>query len=361
MSETTAIRTGSNLAARRITMAGARRAAGSRGYAAGTWPRAVATTRRWPGSAATGTARTSSEPPPSASIARSGGGQLVAEVAALPGDQAGRPARGAGRPSSTRSARPATARAVTAGHRPRWRRSAASASARTGAASTVASRPAAATAADRKRAFLATGSSSSARAAGSATASGRPGIAAARPEVDEAVDAAVAQDGDRAEAVDDVGGRDRRRVADRGQVDGGRPGQQQPGVAVDRLPGARRRRSGRGRPARPRARRRTPAGAAECPRRASGAARAVGPRHASCGSRAIRRAAPLPASTSVRTAGAASVFRGPSGSWPGFPEPLANRVTLASAPVRMPDGKGRDRSVVNGVFHEPAAAGRIRG
>src|SRR5207344_1581269 len=55
-----------------------------------------------------------------------------------------------------------------------------------------------------------------------------------------------------------------------------------------------------------------------------------------------RRAAPLPASTSVRTLGGGSVFRGPSGSWPGFPEPLANRVTLATAPVRKPDGRGRD-------------------
>ena len=68
------------------------------------------------------------------------------------------------------------------------------ASARTAAASTCAARPVASTAADRKRAFLATGSRSRARAAGSAAAIGIPGIAATRPEVDEPVDAAVAQE-----------------------------------------------------------------------------------------------------------------------------------------------------------------------
>ena len=46
-----------------------------------------------------------------------------------------------------------------------------------------------------------------------------------------------------------------------------------------------------------------------------------------------------------------SVFRDPSGSRPGFPVPLADRVTLLSAPVRMPDGRGRPRRRVNGVFH----------
>jgi hypothetical protein len=64
---------------------------------------------------------------------------------------------------------------------------------------------------------------------------GDAGKAAAAPEVDEPVDPPVAKDGEPREAVDDMPDRDRRRVADRGQVDGPGPGQEQPDVAVDRL------------------------------------------------------------------------------------------------------------------------------
>ena len=165
--------------------------------------------------------------------------------------------------------------------------------------------------------------------------------------------------GDRAEAVDDVGERDRGRIADGGQVDGRRPAQQQTGVPVDGRPSAPASGSATGPPARRRARQRRRAGGVGCPRRASGAARAIGPRHASCGSRAIRRAAPLPTSRSSRTAGRASVFRGPSGSRPGFPEPLADHVTLASAPVRMPDGRGRGRPASTGFSTNVRGVRRI--
>ena len=81
-----------------------------------------------------------------------------------------RPARAAGRRARRARRGCATARAVTAGQRPRWRRSAARASARTGAASTVPSRPVAATTADRKRGLLAR----SARAAAPEPPGARP-------------------------------------------------------------------------------------------------------------------------------------------------------------------------------------------
>jgi hypothetical protein len=63
-------------------------------------------------------------------------------------------------------------------------------------------------------------------------------------------------------------------------------------------------------------------------------------------------AAPLPASASSRTAGAASVFPDPSGSWLSFLVPLADRVTLGSAPVRMPDGKARTCRTSTRFFHQ---------
>ncbi len=61
------------------------------------------------------------------------------------------------------------------------------------------------------------------------------------------------------------------------------------------------------------------------------------------------RAAPLPASASARTVDSFSVFRGRSGSRPGLPKPLADRVTLASVPVRMPDGRGRGGPASTGL------------
>ena len=51
------------------------------------------------------------------------------------------------------------------------------------------------------------------------------------------------------------------------------------------------------------------------------------------------------------------VFRGPSGSWPGLPVPLADRVTLRR-PVRMSDGTRPAPVTVNRVIHELCRARR---
>ena len=179
----------------------------------------------------------------------------------------GRPP-GPGGPGPRRRARPAPGRASTprgrrpgraaAGRAPRARRgtrrparsrtarrpgrggSRASASARDASAATRPARPVASTTVCRKRTFLATESTSSARSAPSAAASGMPGIAAARAEVEQPGDAALAAGAapQRGESSD-VEARDLVRVADRGQVDRRGPGEQQPGVGVDRGAGRR--------------------------------------------------------------------------------------------------------------------------
>ena len=248
---------------------------------------------RWSSRPGTATSWTSTDPPPRAAIARC---PAASSPASSPRFQATRipPGASSGKASSTSSASEATARAVTAAQRPRWRPSRARASARTAAASTVSASPMALAATDRKARLLGHRLEEQRSRRGQRDRERDPRVAAAGPEVDEPVDAPVAEDAHRAEAVDDVRERHRPWLADRGQVDGRGPGQQQAGVAVDR--GARRRveRQSECRGARLRARRRTPVGAVGCPRRASGAAHAVGPRHASCGSRAIppRGAAP---------------------------------------------------------------------
>ena len=92
-----------------------------------------------------------------------------------------------------------------------------------------------------------------------------------------------------------------------------------------------------------------------CPRCASGAARARWGWHASCGYAYRPGAAPLPASDSSRTSGAGSLFRRPSGSWPGFPVPLVDRVTLPLPPVRKADATGLTSEGQPGYPPSPAA------
>jgi hypothetical protein len=59
-------------------------------------------------------------------------------------------------------------------------------------------------------------------------------------EVEEGRDPGVDEDRQRGQAVDDVAEGDRRRIADRGQVDRGVPGEQEADVVVDRPPRVRR-------------------------------------------------------------------------------------------------------------------------
>jgi hypothetical protein len=61
-------------------------------------------------------------------------------------------------------------------------------------------------------------------------------VATAGTEIEEPGDAVLAQPRDRRQAVEDVGPGDGRRLADRGEVDRGRPGEQEPDVVVDRGP-----------------------------------------------------------------------------------------------------------------------------
>lgn len=60
--------------------------------------------------------------------------------------------------------------------------------------------------------------------------------AAAAPDVEERRDLTLDEDGPGGEAVDDVADRDRCRLANRGQIDRGVPGQEQANVVVDRPP-----------------------------------------------------------------------------------------------------------------------------
>ena len=267
-----------------------------------------------------------------------------AEVAALPGDED--PAGGEQREGQLdelgeRGDRPGGDGRPAAAMAPVGAR----ASARTAAASTVPAEPGRRSPRPTgSAAFLAIGSTSRARARGQGGRERDARVAAARPEVEEPVDAAIAAGRDgasgcrrRGRAPTAAGSRIAVRLMAVVQASSSRAW---PSIAA-RAPGRQRQR--RAPRARRRGRRRTPAGAAGCPRRASGAARAVGPRHASCGSRAVppRGAAPgvgivshrglrfgLPRSVRF-AAGSPRAPRGPR--YPGV------------APVRMPDGRGRGR------------------
>ena len=174
-------------------------------------------------------------------------------------------------------------------------------------------------------------------------------VAAARPEVDPAVGATLPEDGQPGQAVHDVCERHGGRVADGGQVDRRRPGQEQASVTVDGGASRRRQRQGEVGQA-------GVEGVVEGRREGWGVRKARRERLA----RSVHdtppvvrvppvRAAPLPASASARTVSSISVFRGRFGSRPGLPVPLADRVTLASAPVRMPDGRGREGPASTGL------------
>ena len=163
------------------------------------------------------------------------------------------PGASSGNASSTRSARPATARAVTAGQRPRWRGVGRPAP-RPGPRRPrpYRSSPVAATATDRKAAFLAIGSSRSARLGRQDRGERQPRVAAARPEVERTASTPRSRrTRDGAQAVDDVGHvatAAGSRIAVR--LIAARPGQQQPGVAVDGGPGGRRQGQSRASPGR---------------------------------------------------------------------------------------------------------------
>ena len=233
MSDSTAMRTRPNLAVHRSPRPSLARGriARVRGRAAS--PRAVATTSRCPSSPGTATSRTSSVPPPSAASARSA---AASSAPMSPRFQATRqpPGSSSGNASSTRSARDATARAVTAGQRPRWRR-----------VGGEGLRP------DRRgldrvlEAGRGGHDGQEPGLLGDRLEEQRPRarqrrrerdarVAAARPEVDGPVGPAFAEDSDGGQAVDDVTDRDRGGLADGGQVDRRGPRQQQPGVTVDR-------------------------------------------------------------------------------------------------------------------------------
>ena len=331
MSEMTAIRIDANLPARRSPGPAPARGRVARDSAAGTAPAAPS---RRPGSDDRGPAPRPggprAEPPPRAAMARSAAARLRRSMS--PRFQATRTPPGArsGNASSTSSPSPPTARATTAGQRPRCRASAASASARTGAASTDPSRPVAATTAARNAAFLRDGSDQQ-RACGRERGgqrhardsrrrtrcpgtgrrprSRRTGIAVRLSTTWASATAAGSRIAVRLIAV--VQASSSRAWPSMAVLAAGVEGQAErveagiEGVVI------------RGRERR------------ESPRRASGAARAARPRHAflmvrvpSIHARRSRRR------HRFRTTGAASVFPDPSGSRPGFPEPLADRVTL---------------------------------
>ena len=124
---------------------------------------------------------------------RAGGGQLLVQRQALPGDEdAARARRAAARPRPARTARrrPAT---VTAGHASRSRGSCASASARTASAATVRPSPVASITVARKPTFLAMESTSRTRSGGQGGGDGQAGEAPAAAEVEERRDPARPQ------------------------------------------------------------------------------------------------------------------------------------------------------------------------
>ena len=283
------------------------------------------------------TSCTSSVPPPSASTARraaassASGPHASRRRATRPAPAAGtrarrarpvrpprepsRPTRSPGVPGPQQAPRPARSRTVT--------RSA---------------NPVASTTARRNRAFLAIGSTQGERRR---RAWPRPGAdpGSRRPSRDPGpARAPAAQPRERREAVEDMRGRDRRPVPDGRQVDV---------AASTPAAGARGRRSPLGR--RDRVEDRRPAPGSTRPRSRASAydgRQRRGVLDARRERLALRSTARLlwfachrsrgaaPGVDSSRTVGAGSVFRYPSGSRPGFPKPLVDRVTLAFAPVR---------------------------
>ena len=173
MSERTAMRTLPNLAVRRSPWPSLARPGIAR-EVAGASPRAVATMSRWSSRPGDGHLVDLERPAAEGLDRPLRGGQLAGELAAFPGDED--PAGGEQRKGQLDElGERATARAVTAGQRPRWRRSSGEGFGPDGGRLDRAGQPGGARAADRKAAFLATGSRSRARAAGSAAASGIPG------------------------------------------------------------------------------------------------------------------------------------------------------------------------------------------
>ena len=146
------------------------------------------------------------------------------------------PGASSGKASSTRSAVDATARAVTAGHvrpasgrrpGPRLARSDRHAVGQAGRLDHGAQEPR----------LLADRLGERDRRAGEGRGEGQARVAAAGAEVEDPVRGPLPQPGEGRQAVEDVRRRDRGRVADRGEVDVARPGQQQPDVPIDRRPG----------------------------------------------------------------------------------------------------------------------------
>ena len=221
-----------------LTTDGACGRPGSRGSARPVAPRFVTITSRCAGLAGRGCRDDRDVAAAEPATARRPAASSSPSRSPLPGDRAARLEEREA--SSTSSASDPTARARTAGQRSRWAGSAASSSARPAATWTRASSPVASTAASRKRAFLPIDSTSRARSAGRAAASGRPGIAAAAADVDEAPTpsrrSSARRRGCRATC---------RRATSTGSRIGGQvdrfvPGEEEPGVVLDRRPGGRR-------------------------------------------------------------------------------------------------------------------------
>ena len=331
---------------------------GRAGTSAGLRPRAVATTSLCPSSP--GTATSLDLQRATAERGHAPGPRRPAPAPMSPRFHATRqpPGSSSGNASSTRSARDATARAVTAGQRPRWRESAARASARTGAASTVSSRPVAAATTDRNRGLLGDRLEEQ-RPRGRQRRRERDArVAAARPEVDGPVGPAFAKDSDRGQAVHDVTDRDRGRLADGRQVD--------------------RRRSTPAAAGRDRRSRRGPPGSAPAPGRTGRASRAsayaagrVGVSRTRVGSgsrgrsttrllclRAIRPRGAAPGvgivshhEPALRSSAAGPVLGRVS------PGPSRTALPLRPAPVRMPDGRGPGHPASTELSTNPRARG----
>ncbi len=338
----TAIRIPANLAAGRsprpplacagITRIGGRDAATRRSPPRAGDPRGP---ERGPGGA-------SRRPPPSASMARSA---AASSAARSPRFQATRipPGASSGKASSTSSASPATARAVTAGHRPRWRgvggQRLGPDGGRLGAS--PGRRPPRSPCVEEAGLLADRLGQQDARRREARSPGAGPGSRRPTRRRRTGRSARSRSSGSGAQAVDDVS---RAATAPGSRIAvrliASCPGQQEAGVPVDRRARASVVRwtpedveaTWRGRPRRPAADR-------ESRRRASGAAYAVSPRHASSGSRAVQPRGAAPGVGIVSHHRRGLVFPGPFGSRSGLPEPLADRVTRASTPVRMPDGR----------------------
>ena len=281
---------------------------------------------RWP---ATGSA--SIRPPPSAAIARCAAAVSVADVAALPGDE--HAARDEQRKRQLDElVEPPTARAVTAGQRSRWRGIAGELLRPDGRDGDPRGEPGRLDDGLEERApsCRPTRRGPPARAAATA-ASGSPGKPPPLPRSRNASTRPLTRRRaarDSREAVDDVADRDRRRVADRGQVDRGVPGDQQADVVGDRSAGVgvEVRPSSRG-PDRGRRRTRPASGGRSSTRVGSGSrGRSRHPSCRSCLSRAVR--APLPASSFIAP---------PVGSRSSVACPVRGRVSPCPSQAPVPE------------------------